>query len=43
MASTRGCRTGRARIAAVGADVPERLRVSGRTYAVSLGEVTRVD
>jgi len=29
--------------AAVGADVPERLRVSGRTYAVSLGEVTRVD
>ena len=29
--------------AAVGADVPERLRVSGRAYAVSLGEVTRVD
>ncbi len=29
--------------AAVGADVPERLRTSGRTYAVTLGEVTRVD
>ena len=29
--------------AAVGADVPERLRASGRTYAVTLGEVTRVD
>ena len=29
--------------AAVGADVPERLRTTGRTYAVTLGEVTRVD
>ena len=29
--------------AAVGADVPERLRSTGRTYAVTLGEVTRVD
>ncbi len=29
--------------AAVGADVPERLRTTGRTYAVSLGEVTRVE
>jgi DNA replication and repair protein RecF len=29
--------------AAVGADVPERLRATGRTYAVTLGEVTLVD
>lgn len=29
--------------AAVGADVPERLRTTGRTYAVTLGEVARVD
>lgn len=29
--------------AAVGADVPERLRTTGRTYAVTLGEVTCVD
>ena len=29
--------------AAVGADVPERLRASGVTYAVTLGEVTRAD
>ena len=29
--------------AAVGADVPERLRATGRTYAVTLGEVTLFD
>lgn len=29
--------------AAVGADVPTRLRASGQTYAVSLGEVARVE
>ncbi len=29
--------------AAVGADVPARLRASGQTYAVSLGEVARVE